>query len=246
MRLATRRSALSGTFASAHTMGTGLVIAALAFTMAALLLPVKLFENAALAGPNGVVINDDGEGVWNTQYGPLTPIDRDFVRKVRGAGLWEGPAGRQAIERATTDAVRIAGEHLIEGHTELDEMSIEVGRELGIVLPNQPNKQQQQALATLERAQVGIDFERKFANILRKAHGQVFGLIGQVRAQTTNSLVRDLATRANAVVLDHITVLEATGLVDYEELFDDVPSNPARAVAPLASRSTRRQGSTTA
>ncbi|MGO4431485.1 hypothetical protein AB4Z54_75030, partial [Streptomyces sp. MCAF7] len=61
-------------------------------------------------------------------------------------------------------------------------------------------------------------FQRVFANRLRAAHGKVFGLVAQVRAQSENSMVRSLATRANAVVLDHITVLEDTGLVDFEAL----------------------------
>jgi hypothetical protein len=33
-------------------------------------------------------------------------------------------------------------------------------------------------------------------------------------------MVRSLATRANAIVLDHMTVLEDTGLVSFEELND--------------------------
>jgi hypothetical protein len=31
-------------------------------------------------------------------------------------------------------------------------------------------------------------------------------------------MVRSLATRHNSIVLDHLDVLEETGLVDYEEL----------------------------
>jgi hypothetical protein len=41
---------------------------------------------------------------------------------------------------------------------------------------------------------------------LKVAHGQVFSLVGLVRDQIRNVMVRWLAIRANAVVLDHITV----------------------------------------
>nr|WP_313884423.1 hypothetical protein [Streptomyces tropicalis] len=44
-------------------------------------------------------------------------------------------------------------------------------------------------------------------------HAQIFPAPAKVRALTKNTLVRDLANQANNVALDHIKVLEATGLV---------------------------------
>jgi predicted outer membrane protein len=198
-------------------VGTGLIIGALAVTLAAILVPVSLFsQSSAVALPNGV--EDDGGGTVSTQYGPLTPTDREFVRKVKLAGLWELPAGREAQERGTRDAIKTAGQHLIDGHTELDRRVNEVGRALGIVLPSQPNAQQQGWLNEMTNASSTAEFERLFTNLLRSAHGKVFNLVAQVRAQSRNSMVRSLASRANAIVLDHITVLEDTGLVDFDAL----------------------------
>src|SRR5688500_8939666 len=51
-----------------------------------------------------------------TRFGPLTDADRDFLVKVRLAGLWEGPAGREAQQRAGSQQVKEAGQHLIDGH----------------------------------------------------------------------------------------------------------------------------------
>lgn len=224
MRLGFRQSA-GGPPASGYAVGTTLVIGALALTLAALLIPVDSFGNTASANATAGgsrAFEDDGEGIETTEYGPLSALDRDFVRKVRLAGLWELPAGRQAQERGMRESIRTAGDHLVEGHTELDKLAIEAGRALQIDLANQPTEQQQQWLAQMDAAE-GTEYETLFANLLRRAHGKVFGLIGQVRAETRNTLVRDLATRANAVVLDHITVLEATGLVDFDSLTSDAP-----------------------
>ncbi|MBW5485194.1 DUF4142 domain-containing protein [Streptomyces bambusae] len=172
---------------------------------------------AATGAAAGAPPGDDGAGTMSTPYGPLTAQDRDFVRKVRLAGLWELPAGRQAQQRGTRASVRHAGDHLVEGHTELDRRVIEVGQALGLDLPNQPNEQQQGWLAELNRAQ-GDDYERRFVQLLRMAHGKVFALVAQVRAQSRNTMVRQLATDANSTVLDHITVLEDTGLVDFDAI----------------------------
>lgn len=206
--------------ANRRTVGTALIVASLIATVVALLLPAQLFNGNRSVAAARQGWDDDGRGVISTPYGPLTALDRDFVRKVRLAGLWELPAGRQAQERGFREAVRTAGDHLVAGHTELDRRAIEAARALGIALPNQPTGTQREALARMDAAQ-GEDFDRELANTLRLAHGKVFGLIAIVRHQTTNSLVRSLADRANAVVLDHITVLENTGLVDFEPFDDD-------------------------
>ncbi|WP_340563216.1 DUF4142 domain-containing protein [Streptomyces sp. GSL17-111] len=218
---------------SARTLGTALVVAALAATLVALLVPVRMFDGAATAtAARGW--EDDGRGTVSTEYGPLTALDRDFVRTIRLAGLWELPAGRQAQERGGRASVRLAGDHLVEGHTELDERAIGTARALGIELANQPNAQQRDRLARLDAAR-GDAFDRLFANLLREAHGTVFARVAEVRATTRNSMVRSLATRANAVVLDHITVLENTGLVDFEALAVEPTAAARPALGPARS-----------
>uniref|UniRef100_A0AAU2JWT9 DUF4142 domain-containing protein n=1 Tax=Streptomyces sp. NBC_00049 TaxID=2903617 RepID=A0AAU2JWT9_9ACTN len=218
--------------ATRHTIASCVVITALALTLIALLIPVDGFGTRAAATVAGPAGDDDGGGTLSTAYGPLTAADRDFVRKVRLAGLWELPAGRQAQQRGTRASVRTAGEHLVEGHTDLDRQVIRVGQALGVDLPNQPSEQQQEWLGQLTRAQ-GDEYERLFVQLLRRAHGKVFALLAGIRAQTRNSMVRALATSANATVLDHITVLEDSGLVDFDSLSDAPP--PPTPAPPIRS-----------
>lgn len=202
-----------------RAIGTMMVVLALAATLAALLIPSVWFEGNRSTALARAGWQDDGKGTWKTDYGPLTPLDRDFIRKVRAAGLWELPAGRSAQERGTTKSVRIAGDHLVDGHTELDKRAIACSRAMDVSLPNQPTGSQQGYLDDMDNA-TGRAFDQILVAHLRKQHGVVFGLVGMVRDQTRNSMVRSLATRANAIVLDHITVLEDTGLVDFEDLND--------------------------
>ncbi|KAB1141604.1 DUF4142 domain-containing protein [Streptomyces luteolifulvus] len=196
--------------------GTGLIITGLAATLLALIFPIWSYADRSGTGVD--VLNAT---TVSTRYGPLSALDREFVTKVRLAGLWELPAGQQAQQKGTTQAVRTAGQHLIEGHAFLDARVRDVAAKLGLELPNQPNDQQKQWLATLDAAQ-GIEYDRQFANILRLAHGKVFSVVAQVRAATRNSLVRALADDANTTVLDHIKILEATGYVDFDALARDM------------------------
>ncbi|MGW3207756.1 DUF4142 domain-containing protein [Streptomyces sp. NPDC001135] len=209
--------------------GTGLVVAALAATAAALLYPLWSYADR----PNGAEANVLSAPTVTTPYGPLSAQDRDFVTKVRLAGLWELPAGELAEQKGTTAAVRTAGQHLVDGHTSLDAHVRTVATQLGVPLPNEPNEQQNQWLAAL-RAARGQDFDRRFADILRLAHGRVFALVAQVRAGTQNSLVRDLADDANATVLDHIRILEATGYVDFAALARELAASPTPVPSPPA------------
>ncbi|WP_406496093.1 DUF4142 domain-containing protein [Streptomyces sp. NBC_01604] len=215
--------------------GTGLIITCLTATLVALIFPIWSYADRSGTGVD--VLNAE---TVSTKYGPLSGLDREFVTKVRLAGLWELPAGQQAQQKGTTQAVKTAGQHLIEGHMFLDERVRDVASKLGLELPNEPNEQQKQWLQTLTAAQ-GVPYDRDFANILRLAHGKVFSVVAQVRASTRNSLVRALADDANTTVLDHIKVLEATGYVDFDALAQDMAAgstppltNSPAPPAPLA------------
>lgn len=195
--------------------GTALIIAALVATAAALAFPVWSYADRSGTGQANVAA-----GTVNTRWGPLTAADRDLIVRVRLAGLWELPAGQQAMERAPSEAIKEAADHLIVGHTDLDKRVRIVAAQLGVELPNQPNEQQQGWLDELTAA-TGEEYEYKFANLLRAAHGKIFPAIGAVRNSTRNTLVRQLASDANLTVLDHITVLEKTGKVDFDAIADD-------------------------
>ncbi|WP_438303029.1 DUF4142 domain-containing protein [Streptomyces sp. HUAS TT11] len=206
--------------------GTGLLITLLAGTLAALIFPVWSY-----ADRSGTGLDTLNAQTVPTAYGPLSALDRDFVGRVRLAGLWELPAGQQAEQKGTTQAVRTAGEHLVTGHTFLDSRVRDVAGRLGLALPNQPNAQQRQWLAILDAAR-GQEYDRDFANLLRRAHGKVFAVVAQVRATTRNSLVRALADDANTTVLDHIKVLEATGYVDFDALAEDAATGSPAPLTP--------------
>ncbi|PZT70075.1 hypothetical protein DN402_30445 [Streptomyces sp. SW4] len=191
------------------TAGTVFVSGALVLTVSALAYPAMLGMQTTAGGKDRVIAN--------TRFGPLTEADRDFVVKVRAAGLWEYPLGMMAMERGTTPEMKEAGEHLVVGHARLDATCRRIAPELGITLPNQASPQQQQFVSTVDGT-TGRQFDTTAVNIMRITHGQIFPAIANIRANTKNSLVRQLADQANDTVLDHITVLEKTGMVNFDQV----------------------------
>ncbi|WP_431781395.1 DUF4142 domain-containing protein [Streptomyces chumphonensis] len=155
----------------------------------------------------------DGAVPEGGDIGTVTEVDREFLVAVRQAGLWEIPAGRLAQTNASSEAVKRAGLHLMDGHAELDQLVREDAELLGVEIPNEATAEQRRWVEQLRDAE-GAEFDQLFANVLRASHGKIFATIGKVRGATQNDLIRRHARQANQTVLDHLEVLEDTGLVD--------------------------------
>ncbi len=203
--------------------GTALIVTALIATLAAPAFPVWSYADRSGTGQADLAASS-----VPTKWGPLSAADRDLLVKVRLAGLWELPAGQQAAERAPSQSVKATGDHLVVGHTDLDARARAVAARPGVEPPDQPPPEQQGWLRELSAA-TGTTYERLFANLLRRAHGKVFAVIAQVRDSTRDALVRQLADASHQTVLDHITMLEATGLVDFDAIADEAAAGNATA-----------------
>ncbi len=167
-----------------------------------------------------------GDEVVQTQWGPLGPADRDFMNRVKQAGLWEKPAGEKGkAKRADQPKIQEACKHLIEGHTLLDNVVNRAGVLLGHTLPAEASDEQKGWLAEMDAAE-GDAFDAVFANRLRVAHGKVYAYAAQIRAGTKNELIRILSTQAMITVFDHMKVLEETGRVDFAGLESPQPLAP--------------------
>ncbi|MFF4398253.1 DUF4142 domain-containing protein [Streptomyces sp. NPDC001480] len=213
---------------SRNATGTLFVGGAMAVTLTAMVYPSMLGVST--------VSSDQSRIIANTQWGPLTEGDRDFVVKVRAAGLWEYPVGQLGLQKGQSAAVKTASNHLIDGHAALDVSCRKIAPLLNITLPNIASPQQE-GFVTQLKSDSGKQFDVDFANILRMTHGSIFNTIAKVRSTTKNSLVRALADQANDTVLDHMTVMEKTGDVDFDTTLNtqtNPPKMPASQLTPPA------------
>ncbi|WP_082772292.1 DUF4142 domain-containing protein [Actinoplanes sp. TFC3] len=196
---------------SSRRLNRGLV-GVLAMTLAVLLAPA-----GAAKAADGVPIPPN-TGLTDEGAGTLTAADKDFVIKVRLAGLWEIPASNMAQEKSDNEAVRKVGVSIGEQHVALDKLDVAVAKKLGIELPNLPNTDQQSWLDEMKAAKSSKQFDQIYIDRLRAAHGKIFPAIATIRASTRNDSVRKLAQQANQFVMTHMTLLESSGIVDYGAL----------------------------
>ena len=199
------------------------LVSVLAIVLAFLLAPAGV-ARAADAGPVPIPPNT---GLTDKGAGAVTAADRDFVIKVRLAGLWEIPAGNMAIEKSEDPRVVNIGKTISQQHVVLDKLDIAVAKKLGIALPNQPNNDQQGWLNEMKNAPTAATFDQIYIDRLRAAHGKIFPAIATIRASTRNDSVRKLAQQTNQFVMTHMTLLESSGIVD----FGSLPTAPAPAAA---------------
>jgi putative membrane protein len=199
---------------------------------------------ALLVGAQPAFAQQDlGPDYVQTQFGPMGPAGRDLLQKVALAGLWEGPAGRMGLEKSANPKVQEAGRHLIDGHADLDRRTAVLARTFGVQLPTQPSEAQQGWLNEMTAAPArSPEFDRVFANRLRAAHGGVYKFLASVRTGTRNTAIRDYAKVCMDTVLDHMTVLEATGMVDFNDT-EAIPlalvAQPSPAAPPVPSQAPR-------
>ena len=190
-----------------------------AIAIVALLL---LSPGRALAADPGVPVPPN-ELLEDTNSGDVSAADIDFVIRVRLAGLWEIPAGEMAQQKSQDATIRQIGKNIAAQHVILDQLDRAAAKKLGIKLPNQPNSDQQGWLGEMRDAESSQDFDQIYIERLRAAHGKIFPAIATIRASTRNDTVRKLAQRANQFVMTHMTLLESSGIVDYQAL----PTAPA-------------------
>jgi hypothetical protein len=113
---------------------------------------------------------------------------------------------------------REVGAQIAAEHAELDQIVVDAANKLGVQLPDKPSATQQKWLNEMRDAASDREFDRIFVHRLRAAHGVIFPVIGAVRSGTRNDVVRQLADAANKFVLNHLTLLESTGLVRYGDI----------------------------
>ncbi|MFG1604141.1 DUF4142 domain-containing protein [Actinoplanes sp. NPDC049265] len=167
-----------------------------------------------------------------TGNGEVSAADRDFLVKVRMAGLWEIPASNMAQTKSKDPRIQAVGKSIGAQHVTLDKADVKVAKQLGVALPARPSDEQQGWIDEMAAAN-NTTFDQIYIDRLRAAHGKIFPAIATIRASTRNDSVRKLAQETNQFVMTHMTLLESSGLVQYGALPTAAPPAAAKGPVPV-------------
>ncbi|MFI0373925.1 DUF4142 domain-containing protein [Actinomadura sp. 1N219] len=171
------------------------------------------------AQPAAAAAENARQATVTTEWGPLGPADRVLIVKVREAGLWEIPVGREAARRAARPATQRNLAEIARQHERLDELARGIAAQLNVPLPDRPTAEQQSWMSEIG-GKSGTEYDKTAVARMRVAHGQIYPQIAAVRASTRNTLVRQFAKQCETFVHTHMTLLEGTGFVTVDALPD--------------------------
>jgi predicted outer membrane protein len=171
-----------------------------------------------------------GANPTQTRFGQIDDVDRLFLVRVRQAGLWERPTCLHAQQQAGSERVKDICRTIAADHQQLDEEVRFVAQQLNVALPNIPTPDQQAWMREYWLLR-GHEFDVSAVKWMRFAHGGIYTAIASVRASSRNEMMRLYAERANVMVNRHMSLLENTGLVQYDSLPHAAIGVPAVALA---------------
>jgi putative membrane protein len=133
--------------------------------------------------------------------------DAQLVRGILQANLAEIAAGRLAVSKARSRALRRYGQHMIDAHSALQADGSELRSAKGIPLPTHPDAGQEAALRKLE-ALSGEAFEHAYFELTLKQHGETLRLLERAAARASDPALRAHAERAIPHIRRHLELAE--------------------------------------
>src|SRR4051794_2245345 len=170
---------------------------------------IRRLASLALAGAGLAVAAVATVPGTATAAAPSTQ-DRAFLVAAHQGNLAEIAAGRAALRKATTAAVREHGQVFITDHTRLDANLTKVAAALDVSLPDAPSAAQQAELAAVS-AHSGAAFDQAWTDQQLAAHRATLQLGNTELAKGSDPQVKGLASASAPVVRSHLAMLEQTG-----------------------------------
>jgi putative membrane protein len=130
--------------------------------------------------------------------------DARLVRSIVQANLAEIAAGRLAVSKAQSRAVRGYAQRMIDEHTQLQAEASELKSAKGVPLPTRPDATQEAALKKLA-AMSGAAFDLAYIEQMRKDHADTLELLERTAARATDPALRAHAELAKRLTANHLT-----------------------------------------
>jgi putative membrane protein len=153
-------------------------------------------EQPGQAAPSGQVDKP-------AQAGQLDSKDYNFVVQAARIDTEEVQAGKLAQKRATSQAVRNFGGHMINDHSEANIGLKEIATQKGAALPTQLSQEQNSTLQRLAGLS-GAEFDKTFAQDMVKGHTDAVKLFQQSSKNVTDTDVRAWAETALPLLQEHL------------------------------------------
>ena len=155
--------------------------------------------------------------VWlatHAQAAPISPQDQQFVIDAAQTNIAEVGAGKLALQKGTSPAIKQLGQTLITDHTRAEDQLQQIAQQHGLQLPQTPNQEQQTMAGRLSQTKPGREsFDTAFAQDMVAGHQKAISEFQQEAQTTQDPTLRSYAQNTLPVLQKHLQLSEAAARV---------------------------------
>jgi putative membrane protein len=133
-----------------------------------------------------------------------------FMMDAARDGFFHVEAGKLAVQRASSEAVKKFGQHSVEHHTQINEELTKLAGTKGITLPKQMSKEQREALDKVAKLS-GPDFDKAYLEMEIKHHSADLSEFKKEAKDGKDPDVKAWAAKAVAAIEEHLEMARGLG-----------------------------------
>lgn len=134
--------------------------------------------------------------------------DRSWLNEIHQANLAEAEAGTLAAKKASSGAVRSAGDMMASQHTAFDEKIVEAAARLHVTLPDYLTPGDAEAADRLG-SETGSVYDHDFTSTMMTSHEKVISDTQDEISHGSSPVVTDLARQALPMLRMHLAALQS-------------------------------------
>ena len=153
-------------------------------------------QNQSIGGMNGMQAN-----------GGASPSDMMFVKKALQGSMAEVQVAQLALQKTSNDQVKQFAQHMVTDHTKLLNDMKPVAQQIGVTVPNGPDKKQKMMMARLQ-AMSGAEFDKAYVQAMVKDHKEDDADFKMEISNGQSQAVKDAASKGDPVIESHLQMIQ--------------------------------------
>lgn len=137
----------------------------------------------------------------------VTPADRDFMTHAAAGGMAEVALGQLGNEKATSDAVKQFGGHMVTDHTKANDELKALAAKKSVDLPAEPTPAQKADAAKLQ-AMSGNAFDDAFMKQMVADHKKTIALFEKEASSGSDADTKAFASKTLPTLKSHLKMAE--------------------------------------
>lgn len=136
----------------------------------------------------------------------LSSADQALMMEVAKGGMMQLEVSKAAVQKASNEEVRQLAQAEVDEQTGLSAKLKEIADAKGVTLPSAPDAETQ-AMVTKMQGMSGMSFDRMYVTESGvKGHEKLDGVMSKVKANASDSNLKDVAQAAHPLVKAHLKV----------------------------------------